>query len=62
MVSVSSVSVSNGVFQKQAGAGTSDLSFVLVLTSKLNQPSNAVIQSITLTGPANAASFEDAFR
>ena len=59
---VSSVSVSNGVFQKQAGAGTSDLSFVLVLTSKLNQASSAVIQSITLTGPANAANFEDAFR
>ncbi|MGK2962656.1 MAG: hypothetical protein ACSLFK_10995 [Gemmatimonadaceae bacterium] len=59
---VKSVSTSNGTWRKQAGVGTDDLSFILVVTSYADKPAYAIVQSVTIEGPSNAASFEDAFR
>jgi len=59
---VKSVSVSNGTFVRQAVSGSDDLSFVVSLTSSPTRAATAIITSITLEGPSNAASFEDAFK
>ena len=59
---VKAVSISNGTYIRQAVTGSDDLSFVLQLTSSSTSAATAIIPSITLEGPSNAASFEDAFK
>ena len=59
---VKSVGISNGTFVRQAVSGSDDLSFVVSLSSTDTRAATAIITSITLEGPSNAASFEDAFK
>lgn len=59
---VKSVSISDGMWTKQPGYGSNDLSFILRLTSHVNSSAVAIVRSITLEGPSNAASIEDAFK
>jgi hypothetical protein len=59
---VKSVTTSNGTWTRQPAYGTDNLSFVLRVTSYANSSAIAIVKSITLEGPSNAASFEDAFR
>lgn len=59
---VKDVSISTGTFIRQAVTGSDDLSFVVELTSSPTRAATAIIRSITLEGPSNAASFEDAFK
>jgi hypothetical protein len=59
---VKAVSISNGTFIRQAATGSGDLSFVVQLASTPTQAATAIVKSITLEGPSNAASFEDAFK
>ena len=59
---IKSVSVSNGTWVMQPQPGTSDLMMKLTLTSYGDTPAIGIVRSVTLEGPSNAASFEDAFR
>jgi len=59
---VKAVDISNGTFIRQPVAGSDDLSFVVSLTSTGTRSSIAIIKTITLEGPSNAASFADAFK
>ena len=59
---VKSVSTSNGTWKRQPAYGSGDLSFILTVTSYGDNSANAIVRSITLEGPSNAASFEDAFK
>lgn len=59
---VKSVSTSSGTWKKQPAYGSGDLSFVLLVTSYGATGAIAIVKSITLEGPSNAASFEDAFK
>ena len=59
---VKSVDVSNGIWVRQPSAGTDDLSFKLKVTSYGDNAATANVRSITLVGPTNAASIEDAFK
>ena len=59
---VKSVDVSNGTWVRQAEVGSEDLSFRLKVTSYANTAATSIVRSITLEGPSNAASYEDAFR
>ena len=47
---------------QQPASGTNDLSFVVQLTSSATLAATGIVKSITLEGPSNAASFEDAFK
>lgn len=59
---VKSVSVSAGSWTQQPAYGSDDATFVLTLTSRGDVPAIAIVRSLTLEGPSNAASFEDAFK
>ena len=59
---VKSVSISSGTFIRQPAYGTDDMSFALRLQGSAAKPATGTITSITLEGPSNAASFEDAFK
>jgi hypothetical protein len=59
---VKSVTTSNGVWKRQPAYGSDDLSFVITLTSYGDVAATSIVKSITLEGPSNAASFEDAFK
>jgi hypothetical protein len=59
---VKSVSVSNGTWTTQPQAGGNDLRMGLTVTSYGSNAATAIVRSVTLEGPSNAASFEDAFR
>jgi hypothetical protein len=61
---VRSVDVSNAYWIRRPAQGMAwdDLSFVVSLTSRATESAIAIIRSITLEGPSNAASVEDAFK
>jgi hypothetical protein len=59
---IKSVSVSNGTWTLQPQPGSSDLMMRLTLTSYGDVPAIGIVRSVTLEGPSNASSFEDAFR
>lgn len=59
---VKSVDVSNGTWLLRPSAGSDELRFKVKVTSYGDKPATAIVRSITLVGPSNAASFEDAFK
>jgi hypothetical protein len=59
---VKSVSISGASWTRQPAYGSEHLSFVLRVTSHANNSASAIVKSITLEGPSNATSFEDAFK
>ena len=59
---VKSVTASAGSWKRQPVYGTEDLLFILTVTSYGTNSASAIIPSITLEGPSNAVSFEDAFK
>lgn len=59
---VKAIDVSNGTLTTQPQAGSDNLRFVVQLTAYAPNGATAIVRSITLEGPSNAASVEDAFR
>jgi hypothetical protein len=59
---VKSVTTSAGSWTRQPAYGSDDLSFVLNLMSHGDIAAIAIVKSVTLEGPSNAASYEDAFK